>query len=603
MSAFWRFSRHLLRRRAPLAAALVFAFISAAGLGVGLASIAPLLGIILKEDKNLRVEAARVNAEHLGAVIPTELIEMLPVDRFAGVAVLLAALAVLTLIGATASFFHEYIATALAARSAAQVRADCFRAAVLLPLTTVVRRGPAEYVSRIVRDSIELQRGFMVLSSRAVAQVSKGIAAFLAAIVIDWRLTLVALVVAPALAVVLRKLGKRIRRGTRGALEAQESLLRTATESLQGLRAVKANGSERIVRGRFRRANRAALRGELRVRTARALSGPIVETLAILVISGLALFAAREIIEGRLEFERFVLALTALAVAGASFKPLAGFINEVQAAGPPAQRLAEIIDAAPEPRTRGLPRLPRHSRSIAIEGVRLRYPGAVEEALRGLSLSIAHGETVALVGPNGSGKTTLASLLPRLLVPQSGRILIDGVDIASVDLHSLRRQIGVVTQETVLFAGTIEENIRFGIVGATRDDVVAAVERAHAAEFIRQLPRGLDEPVAEQGLSLSGGQRQRLAIARALLRDPAILILDEATSQIDSESERQIQQAIAEIREGRTTILVAHRPSTMQSADRIVVLVEGAVIDSGTHAALLGRCEVYRRLAAEPVAV
>lgn len=604
MRSFPRFARLMLRDRGMLTGALVCAVLSAAGLGIGLLGAAPLLRVILEQDGSLRAEAAALDAKWLRGALPDGFIAMIPEDRFAGAAVLLGGIVLLTIVGALANFAHEYLAATVSARAAARVRALAFATAVHLPLRTVVRRGPAEFVARIVRDAAELQRGFLVLTSRSVAQVTKGIAAFLAAIVIDWRLTAVAIVVAPLMAVLLRKLGKRIRRGTRGALEAQQELLRTTNETMQGLRSIKSATAERAALGRFRRANLDSLRGELRVRTARAISGPLIECLAIIVVCALALFAAREIIAGRLDFERFVLALAALGVAGASFKPLTALVNEIQAAEAPAERLAEIIDEPREQDRRGVgralrkrhPILPRPRGAIAIEHVRVRYPNASEDAVRDVTLDIAAGAWVALVGPNGCGKTTLASLIPRLIVPDAGRVLIDNIDIAEVDLRSLRRHVGVVSQETVLLRSTIAENIAFGVVGATREAVEAAARRAHASAFIERLPNGYDEPVAEQGATLSGGQRQRIAIARAMLRDPAILILDEATSQIDPESERQINQAIEEFRRGRTVIAIAHRLSTMRAADRIVVMDEGRIVDQGVHEDLLGRCDMYRRI-------
>lgn len=591
----------MLREKGVLATAVAFALISAGGLGLGLVGTAPLLGLILEEGMSLPDWLRRFDDTHLGGLLPERLIAALPADRMGGVAVIMLGLVGLTVVGATANFLHEFLAARVSAGAVATVRNAAFHAAVHLPLSTVVTRGPAEFTARIVRDAAELQRGFIVLTSKSVAQITKGAAAFVAAMVIDWRLTIGALVLAPPMVILLRKLGKRIRRGTRGALEAQEVLLRTSTETLQGLRSVKASRAERAAFGRFRRANRDTLRSELGVRTARALAGPVVETLAVVVLCGLAYFAAREIIAGRLAFERFVLALGSLGVAGASFRPLAALVGELQAAQAPAQRLIDVIDAPPEERGRGRPRLARPRQSLRFEEVRHRYAGATEEALRGITLEIPHGQWVALVGPNGCGKTTLASLVPRLLTPSAGRVLVDGADIAQVQLASLRSNVGVVSQEVILFRGTVAENIAFGLAGATRTAIEEAARRAHAAEFIEALPRGYDEMVAELGASLSGGQRQRLAIARALLRQPAILILDEATSQIDPESERQINEALASLRGACTLLTIAHRVSGMRAADRIVVLEAGEVVGDGRHESLLATCGQYRRLVGETV--
>ncbi len=227
----------------------------------------------------------------------------------------------------------------------------------------------------------------------------------------------------------------------------------------------------------------------------------------------------------------------------------------------------------------------------------LTYHGREEPALFKVQLRIEHGQRIAIVGPNGSGKTTLLSLIPRLLVPDEGLVLIDGKDVADFNLRSIRRQVGVVTQETVLFRGTIVANIAYGMDDVTREQIVDAAKHARADGFINEIPGGYEANVLELGASLSGGQRQRIAIARALLRDPTILILDEATSQIDAESEAQINEAIAEISKNRTVILIAHRLATVVNADRIVVMDEGRIVDQGSHEELLERCETYRLIA------
>ncbi|MCZ6811136.1 MAG: ABC transporter ATP-binding protein [Planctomycetota bacterium] len=596
MAAFWTYVRQMLRNRATVAWAFVFALISASGLGVGLLTLGPMLRLILRGD-SLDQLARQFNEKEPWIRVPDEIIARLPPERFDGVVLIIFVIAVLTVLGGAANFMHQYLSQMLATKTIARIRQDTYRHVLHLPLSRVIARGPSEFVARIVRDAAELQRGFIAVTSKAVTQVLKGLAAFTAAMVFDWRLTLSAAVVAPLLLIVLRKLGKRIRRGTRGSLEAQEGLLRIATETLHGLRAVKANTGERHAARWFHRLNKAVVKQELRVRTARALTGPVVETLAVLIIGSLAIVAAKHIIAGNLPFERFVLTLGSLAVAGASFRPLAGLVNEMHAAAAPAERLDEILS---QPREAAgalrLPNLSRHSKTIEFANVSFTYPGSDRPAVDRLTLTIAHGERLALVGPNGSGKTTLISLLPRLLEPDSGRVLIDGTDISTVNLTSLRRQFGVVTQETVLFRGSVAENIGFGAAAPSREQIIDAARRAHAEDFVLELPNGYDTDLAEQGASLSGGQRQRLAIARAILRDPSILILDEATSQIDAESEAQINAALAEFCQGRTALLIAHRLSTVLNADRIVVMDGGRIIAEGSHEELLEDCDLYRRL-------
>jgi subfamily B ATP-binding cassette protein MsbA len=240
--------------------------------------------------------------------------------------------------------------------------------------------------------------------------------------------------------------------------------------------------------------------------------------------------------------------------------------------------------------------LPRHRRDIEFRNVSLRYPGASIEALKEVDLTVRAGQRVAIVGPNGSGKTTLVSLLPRLLDPSSGTVLIDGQDVSQVSVRSLRRQIGLVSQDTVIFHATVEENIAYGLRRPHREAVLEAGRKSFVDEFVRDMPNGYQTMVGEYGATLSGGQKQRIAIARAFLRDPAILIFDEALSQVDSDSEHRINLAMEEFVKGRTTLLIAHRFATVLSADMIVVMNSGRIVDTGTHKELLARCELYAHL-------
>ncbi|MCH7799268.1 MAG: ABC transporter ATP-binding protein [Planctomycetes bacterium] len=602
MNPFWHFTRKMFRRRATIAWALLFAMISAGGLGVGLVTLGPMLKMILSGE-NLADLADQFNAQGHVVTVPPWLVALLPADPFDGIVALMAGILCLTVFGGFANFMHKYLTQALAATTVAKIRQEVFCHVIHLPLEIVVARGPTEFVARIVRDAAELQRGFIALTSKSVTQILKGSAALIAAFVFQPMLSLTVIVVGPILGIILRKLGKRIRRGTRGSLQAQEGLLRVATETMHGLRAVKVNTGERRTIGWFHRINKVVLRQELRVRTARAMTPPIVEIVSVVTVCGLAVFASRLILNKTLSPERFVLAVSSLGMALASFRPLASLLNDIQASAAPAGRLATILDLPREGSTGiRLKGLPRHRVSVEFEEVSYTYPQADRPAVQSICLTIKSGERVALVGPNGCGKTTLASLLPRLLEPSSGRVLIDGIDIATVDLRSLRRQISMVTQETVLFRGTVAENIAFGIEKSTPDRhermnrIIDAARRAHADEFIRNLPNGYETDLAEQGASLSGGERQRLAIARAILRDPAILILDEATSQIDAESEAHINAALAEFCQGRTALLIAHRLSTVHNADRIVVMDDARIVAQGTHEQLLGSCELYQRL-------
>jgi len=604
----------MLRYRRTLALALVMALISAGGLGIGLVALVPVIDAIVGDGRTLAEMAIEFN-EDSKFQIPQGLIDSLPEGEFTAVAMVMGMVGVLTLIGGAANFAHLYLSLTLVERVVAGVRRDLFHVVLRMPLRLVVFRGTSDAVSRIVNDPAALGAGLTALISRGVAQVTKGIGAFAAALVFEWRLTLITLLVAPILAAAIRKIGKQIRRASRSALKGKAGLYESTIEALQGLRVVRVYTAERRERGRFGRLNREVLRQLLLVRTARALSSPVVEVLTLVAFGGLSLIAVKAIQDNELDPANMILALAALGIAGASLRPLTGIANDIQASSAAAQRVIELMGEDPEPgrddapRKAGearktLPRLARHHESIRFDGIVFTYPGADAPALDEVALTVKHGETVAVVGPNGSGKTTLLALVPRLFDPDEalerprggGRVLIDGVDIRSVSVRSLRRQIAVVTQETVLFRGTIAENIAYGAPGVTREQILDAAQRARAVEFI-EAKGGFDTPIGERGLTLSGGQRQRLAIARAILRDPTILILDEATSMIDAESEAQISDALSEFSSGRTTLVVAHRLSTVVNADRIAVLDQGKLVDVGTHSELLERCDVYKRIA------
>ncbi len=578
-----------------LVLSVVMAFVSAAGLGIGLLSLGPVLEQILHPEtgQGLRQLAESVNSTNGFWHIPDGLVAILPEGRFDGVLLLICFIWFLTLVGATANFLHQYISQTLATLTIARVRQRLFDHVLHLPLTRVVQQGPSEYISRIIRDTATLEAGFIALLGKSVAQITKGLAALAVAVIFDWTIVLVAFIVGPILGIVLRKLAKRIRRGSHGSLVAQQDLLQISNERVQGLRAVKTSTAESAASAHFEEVNKQVVRHELKMRTAKAMSSPIMEGLAIVVLGALALLAAKSILSGDLPFERFLLSVGSLAVAGASFRPLAGIITSISTAVAPAERILEVLDENVEP-NEGAP-LQRHAKSISFQGVSQIYPSALAPSVHDVSLEIGFAEHVAVVGPNGSGKTTLLSLLPRLLTPSAGTIRVDGVDISSVQLSDLRGQIGVVTQESFIVRGTIAANIALGRPGASLADIKAVAAASHADRFIQDLPEGYDTIVAEHGASLSGGQRQRLSIARALLREPSILILDEATSQVDSESEAAIAAAIQEI-SNCTVLVIAHRLATVLDCDRIIVMDKGRIVDVGPHEELLSRCDLYDRL-------
>ena len=603
MKAYWTFARQLLATPWTMAGAVACAVVSGLGIAAGLGAALPVLDLMLGDDgKGLAGIARAHNASDAWLQVPQWLLAVLPESTQASLAVVLTGLAALTVLGAAANFLHQYLTLTMVTRIVADARQRAFDAAIRLPLVQVVAQGPSDFTTRILRDCSELHGGLVALTNRSLAHVTKGLAAVAVAIWFDWRIVLAAIVAGPPLAWTLRRLGKRINRGMRGTLEAQQRLLLVTNEAMQGLRSVKAATAEPDMARRFATANDAVLRNELKLRKVRSLAGPLMELLAVFVVLGLVFIAGRELLAGRMQLDRFLMSLGSLAVAAGSFRPLTSFVSDIQSAEAPAQRIRQVLDAAAEPGAEGGRTVARLARSIDLVGVGFTYPGAEHATLRGIDLTIPAGAHVAIVGPNGCGKSTLLSLIPRLLVPTTGRVLVDGIDLDGASLYDWRSQVGVVSQEAVLVQGTIAENIALGCPGATRQAIVVAAQRAHADAFIRALPQGYDTPVAEQGMSLSGGQRQRIAIARAALRDPTVLLMDEATSQVDADSERQINEAIREFGQGRTVITVAHRLSTVLAADWIVVMEQGQVVDRGTHAALIERCGTYRAIAASQLA-
>jgi ABC-type multidrug transport system fused ATPase/permease subunit len=600
MKPFWSLARRMFRYRTMLIAALASAAVSASSLGVGIVATKPILENILSPTgKTLPQLAANLNTNAwIANRIPQAWIDSLPADRFSAIVWIMVGMAILTVLGAVMTFTHAFLSLTIVQRTVADIRRETFHRVLRLPLKDIVTVGAADKVSRIIADAAALESGLNSLISKSVSQSFKGVAFLIAAMYIEWKMSLGAIILGPGLYTVIRKLGKRIRRASRSAMQSQAGLYGAALESLQGLRVVKVHTTERYEAGRFHRINKDFMRMMLRVRTARAVSSPLVEALCIIVLGGLFLIPAHAVIKDHLDPSGVIAAFMALFAAGASLKPLTGIINDIQQSSASAARLREILEAASEPgHDKTLPKLPRHHQSIEFRGVTLTYPNAQTPALRNVSLKVLHGQRIAVVGPNGSGKTSLLALVPRLFDPDSGAVLIDGHDIRDYSIRSLRKQIGVVTQETVLFKNSIRANIAYGADEVSQDRLIAAATKARAHDFIAALPQGYDTVVGEQGLTLSGGQRQRIAIARAVLREPAILILDEATSMIDADSEAKIAEAVAEFSAGRTCLIVAHRLSTVINADQIVVMDQGRLIDQGTHAELMHRCNTYKLIA------
>jgi subfamily B ATP-binding cassette protein MsbA len=411
----------------------------------------------------------------------------------------------------------------------------------------------------------------------------------------DWQLALVAMVIFPVTIYPIATFGRKIRKLATRTQVTMGSLTTLLQETISGARIVKAFGREDYESSRFSRENENLLKLTLKSVTISAVSSPFMEFLGGVGIAAIIFYGGYQVIQGVSTPGTFFSFLAALIMLYEPIKRLTNVNNTIQQGIAGAQRVFSIIDAVPEIRNKpeAIP-LPAISKAIDIRNVTFRYEDA--PVLKQVNLIVRAGEAVAFVGMSGGGKTTLVNLIPRFYDVSDGQILIDGRDIRDVTIESLRAQIGIVTQQTILFNDTVRNNIIYGDIEKTEADVIRAAKAANAHHFIMNLPDGYDTVIGEQGTKLSGGERQRISIARALLKDAPILVLDEATSSLDTEAEIEVQEALENLMKGRTTLVIAHRLSTIRNADRIVVLVNGEIVEEGTHEALLDKKGEYFRL-------
>jgi subfamily B ATP-binding cassette protein MsbA len=413
----------------------------------------------------------------------------------------------------------------------------------------------------------------------------------------EWRLALLAFVVFPFVGVAVRSIGRRLYRINKRAQEKVAELNVLLHESFAGAKIVKAFQGAAHERERFDRVNDRLLALALKDRRTDELTEPLMEVLAALGLMAALWYGGHQVISGAMTPGDFFSFTAALALLYGPVRQLSRIANTVQQSTGSLERVFEILDMPPAIADRpGAIALAPFAREIRFEEVSFRYPEAEEPALRDISLTIRRGEVVAFVGMSGAGKSTLMDLLPRFHDVTTGRIVVDGHDLREVTQVSLRAQLGIVTQETFLFSDTIRYNIAYGRPGASAAEVERAARQAHAHEFVVATPEGYETLVGERGVRLSGGQRQRIAIARAFLKNPPILILDEATSDLDAESEFMVQQALGDLMRGRTVLVIAHRLATVRNADRIVVVHGGRLAEVGRHDELLARDGLYRRL-------
>jgi subfamily B ATP-binding cassette protein MsbA len=490
----------------------------------------------------------------------------------------------------------RYLGVSIRERLEQAMRDDVYRGLQLLPLSFYSRTKTGQLITRVLQDTREARSAVSNLLIDSLRKVTNAIVYMITLFALSWRLTLIALVLAPVLAVTLAPIVRRLKRGYRQAFDQQGELVSMLQEAVSGVRLIKASGAEDYERGRFAERSGRYTRRMVRTAGLSEMASPLSEVLSSAAAVLLIWLGARMVLlDGTMAPEAFIAFITIALQLISPLKTLADFPAKLQIAVAAADRAFEVFDEAPEPDS-GTRDIEGVGRGITFENVTFAYePG--RPVLENIDLAVAPGEVIALVGHSGAGKSTMVDLLPRFIDPTEGRLLIDGVDAREYRLDRLRALYGIVSQETVIFHDTVRSNIAFGGPDRWSDEQVrAAAEAAHALEFIEAMPAGFESPLGDRGVRLSGGQRQRIGIARAILRDPPVLILDEATSSLDTVSEQLIQEALSRLLAGRTVFVIAHRLSTVHNADRILVLEEGRIVEQGTHAQLHEAGGVYQQL-------
>jgi subfamily B ATP-binding cassette protein MsbA len=498
-------------------------------------------------------------------------------------------------------FGQQFLMSSVGHRVTQDLRDDVNRHVLSLSPDFFLRNSTAEILSRVTSDVLLIRTLLTDSSASVIRDAIRVVVLLCSCIYLDPKLSLIAFVFFPIAGWPIARIGKRMRKLSKRGQDAIGQLSALFQESMQGHRVVKIFCREEFEQARFERGNDELTNTFIRSERVRALAGPINEVLASLVVSGVLLYGGYSVISGARTAGGFMAFLVAVFLMYEPFKKLSRVNATVQQGLAGAQRIFEILDTKPTIVEPAVPEAFGSGNSIEFRGVSFEYPSVQggdpsNVALRGISLSVPEGSTVAVVGFSGSGKSTLVDLIPRFIDPTQGQVLLGGRNIRLGSLRDLRSRIAMVGQHTFLFNDTIYNNIAYGNPAASSEEVMAAAKAAYAIDFIERLPRGFETQVGEGGMSLSGGERQRLAIARAILKNAPILILDEATASLDTRAEREVQAAIEQLVKGRTTLVIAHRLSTIREADTIVVMSNGEIVEKGKHDELLSKGGAYAKL-------
>jgi ATP-binding cassette, subfamily B, bacterial MsbA len=524
-------------------------------------------------------------------------IDLLFVKRDPGMLVLIPlGIIVIFFVSGVASFASGYGTQWVANKVMMNLRIEMFAKLIRLPVRYYDEHTTGSLMSRLANDV----QGVAMASTGALTALVRDSVTLASCLAVmfkeNWKLTLVTFAVVPPIAFVVSKFSVRLRNINRESQRANGAILEALDESISAQRVVKVFGGQNAEETRFSNAANRVRQFNMKHAAAAAANVPITQMIVAIAIAFLLYFAALQSESNQTTVGGFVSFIVATVALLEPLKRLTGVNEHLQRGLAACESVFGLIDEKPEPDAGGMA-LDEVRGEIVFDHVTLQYREVGRPALDGVSLHVHAGETIALVGSTGSGKTTMIHLIPRFYAPRSGKVMIDGHNISDIALPSLRGQIALVSQDIRLFNDTVAANIAYGAnAGASREAIIAAAKAAHAWEFIETLPQGLDTPIGENGAQLSGGQRQRIAIARALLKNARILLLDEATSALDTESERLVQAALEQLMQGRTTIVVAHRLSTIEKADRIVVLDKGRIAETGTHTQLLAAGGLYANL-------
>ena len=503
---------------------------------------------------------------------------------------------VVTVVRCLAKFGQGYLAQRVVQIGINRLREDTFGHVMSMPVGFFTNERPSDTVSRIVRDTTVMGKAIKIMLGKALREPLNAVCLMCWAMWLNWQLTLIFLCGGPFVLGLVVIFGKKMKRATRKSLMAAAQMLSKLQETVSGLKVVKVYNQQDYEKNNFRTINSRLLRQLLKISKVDAATSPAMEVLGMAMGGVAIVFGAHWVIKNQIEGTEFLILIGLFGLAADAVRKTSDIWNRIQEASAASERIFAVMDAPVEFELAGAVELPPLKNKVEFRDLVFTYPGSSSPVLKGINLTVSAGHNVAIVGPNGSGKTTLANLIPRFYDPDSGQVLIDGTDIRDVTLHSLRSQIGMVTQDVVTFNDTIAANIAYGKPGATKQEIIAAAKRSFAHEFISPLPDGYDTKIGEQGAGLSGGQLQRIIIARAIIKNPAILIFDEAMSQVDSDSEAKIHKAIEEIMQDRTSFIIAHRFSTVITADVIVVTDDGQIVAQGQHDELIQTCLLYQSL-------